>query len=220
MRKISTFLLASACALVSFAFALTTSARAQQRAARPIYDRPFTVEVLVNGLPLEQYPARERLYIEAVERAEYEIRIYNPLPDRVAVALSVDGLNSIDARHTAARAASKWVIEPYSTITIGGWQMSSSRARRFYFTTERDSYAAKLGRAEDLGIISAVFFRERRPVVYVAPPQQPRPLEERQQSGVDKDRREAPAAGSTRADSAGQPRDRAATPYDNDEYAA
>src|SRR5205085_1854901 len=103
-------------------------------------------------------------------------RIYNPLPDRVAVALSVDGLNSIDARHTTARAASKWVIEPYSTITIGGWQMSSTRARRFYFTTERDSYAAKLGRAEDTGLISAVFFRERRPIVYVPPPRPyPRP---------------------------------------------
>ena len=223
MRKVSLYLLAGACALAMFGFALMTSASAQQHAARPIYERPFTVEVLVNGYPLEQYPARGRLYIEAFENAEYELRIHNPLPDRVAVALAVDGLNSIDARHTTARAASKWVIEPYSTITIGGWQMSSTRARRFYFTTERDSYAAKLGRAEDTGLISAIFFRERRPIVYVPPPRPyPRPLEEGQQSRTEQDKSEAPAAGSTRAESAGQARDRAAAPvpYNDDEYAA
>src|ERR1041384_3136954 len=138
MRRVCRPWLTSACALL---LVLARSAAAHQLNEPFIVERPFTVEVLVNGYPLEQYPARGRLYIEAVERAEYEIRIYNPLPDRVAVALAVDGLNSIDARHTTARAASKWVIEPYSTITIGGWQMSSTRARRFYFTTERDSYA-------------------------------------------------------------------------------
>jgi hypothetical protein len=42
--------------------------------------------------------------------------------------------------------------------------MSSENARRFYFTTERDSYGAKLGQTANLGVISAVFFRERRPV--------------------------------------------------------
>jgi hypothetical protein len=83
----------------------------------------------------------------------------------VAVALSVDGLNTIDAEQTSAWNASKWVIEPYETITIGGWQMNAERARRFYFTTERDSYAAKLGRKAELGVIKAVFFREKgRPI--------------------------------------------------------
>src|SRR6185295_1114851 len=51
--------------------------------------------------------------------------------------------------------------------------MSSENARRFYFTTERDSYAAKLGQAANLGVISAVFFRERGQPTTV--PNQPRP---------------------------------------------
>src|ERR671928_140632 len=170
MRTVNLLLLLGACALLFGMGAVG----AQERGARPIYARPFTVEVLVNGYPLEQYPARGRLYVEAVEGAEYALRIYNPLPERVAVALAVDGLNTIDARHTTARGASKWVIEAYGSITISGWQMSSTRARHFYFTTERDSYAAKLGRTEDLGVISAVFFRERRPVAVVTPPRRSR----------------------------------------------
>jgi hypothetical protein len=104
------------------------------------------------------------------------------------VALSVDGLNSIDARRTSAWNASKWVIRPYETIVVGGWQMSSERARRFYFTTEEDSYAAKLGQTSNLGLISAVFFRERAPreVTIVRPPHP------RSETGNLK--REAPAA--------------------------
>ncbi|HEX6622530.1 MAG TPA: hypothetical protein VF064_02375, partial [Pyrinomonadaceae bacterium] len=128
---------------------------------RPIYQSAFEVEVLVNGYPLDALYGRGRRYVEAVAGEEYELRVRNPLPVRVAVALSVDGLNTIDARHTASWDASKWVIAPYGTIRVGGWQMSSARARRFYFTTERDSYAARLGRKSDLGVITAVFYRER-----------------------------------------------------------
>jgi hypothetical protein len=129
------------------------------------------MEVVVNGRPLTEYYARGRTYIEALQGAEYELRLRNWSPDRVAVALSVDGLNTIDARHTSAWNGSKWVIEPYQTVTISGWQMSTERARRFYFTNERDSYGAKLGQTANLGVISAVFFRERRRYTPVTPPQ-------------------------------------------------
>lgn len=141
-----------------------------------VAENGFAVEVLVDGRPLAEYAARGRRYIEALENAEYEVRIHNPLDTRVAVALSVDGLNTIDARHTSAWDAHKWVIGPYGTISVRGWQMSSDNARRFYFTTERDSYAAKLGQTANLGLISAVFFRERRPfTILPVTPGEPRP---------------------------------------------
>src|SRR5215212_11061501 len=155
--------------LMVFAGVLTTSAQ-EGRVVRPQYGG-FGLEVLVGGSPLDVLYGRGRRYVEAREGAEYDLLLRNPLPVRVAVALSVDGLNTIDARRTSAWEASKWVIEPYGTIRISGWQMSSSRARRFYFTTERDSYAARLGRASDLGVITAVFFRESTPRPHpVTPP--------------------------------------------------
>ena len=133
----------------------------------------FQLEVVVNGRSLPEYYARGRTYVEALTGAEYELQLRNDSSDRVAVALSVDGLNTIDARHTSAWNASKWVIEPYQTITISGWQMSSERARRFYFTNERDSYGAKLGQTANLGVISAVFFRERSRPVTITPREYP-----------------------------------------------
>jgi hypothetical protein len=159
----------------------------------------FNVEVIVNGVPLPEYYARGKKYIEASEGAEYELRIRNPLGERVAVALAVDGLNSIDARHTTASNASKWVIEPYGTITISGWQMSSQRARHFYFTTERDSYGAKLGQTSNLGVITAVFFRERRPIAVVTPRRSGR--YEGEESTSDSKSAPAPSAGQSRDNS-------------------
>ena len=154
------------------AASLSTRTKQSQEIRRPLYYSDFQLTVLVEGRQVPEYNARGKTYIEAIRGAEYELRIRNPLPERVAVALSVDGLNSIDARHTSAWNSSKWVIEPYGTITIGGWQMSSERARRFYFTTEKDSYAAKLGQTANIGVISAVFFREREryPVPITPPP--------------------------------------------------
>lgn len=177
----------------------------------------FELDVLVNGRPLQEYYARGRTYVEALQGAEYELRLRNTSSDRVAVALSVDGLNTIDARHTSAWNASKWVIEPYQTITISGWQMSSERARRFYFTNERDSYGAKLGQTANLGVISAVFFRERRRVVPVTPPYP-----------ISRNRDRSEPQSSPRGDSSenksrageGTSQNRAIAPVPDDEYAA
>src|ERR1044072_6266001 len=154
--------------VTAFLFAFVVGSGATiQRTTRP--ERGFELDVTVDGQPLSEYYSRGRTYVEAIQGAEYELRLRNNSADRVAVALSVDGLNTIDARHTSAWNASKWVIEPYQTIMISGWQMSSERARRFYFTNEQDSYGAKLGQTANLGVIAAVFFRERSRPVPITP---------------------------------------------------
>lgn len=209
------FLLSTGSAAPRSVESALTPAPAQQR--RPVYDRSFEVSVLVGGLPIEEYSARGRTYVEAREGAEYEVWIRNPLPYRVAVALSVDGLNSIDARRSTAWNASKWVIGPYETIQIGGWQMSSERARRFYFTTERDSYAAKLGQTSNLGVITAVFFRERRAIpVPIAPSPRPRPYEE----DSARDQRSDSPSPSSKAQGAARQKAESIAPAPDDEYAA
>lgn len=121
----------------------------------------FGVDIVVGGVPRPEYQARGTAYIEAQRGREYTIRLSNPLPVRVAVALAVDGLNTIDAATTSAWKAAKWVLEPFETVEIPGWQVSGETARRFVFTGERGSYGAWLGKTENLGVIEAVFFRER-----------------------------------------------------------
>jgi hypothetical protein len=181
----------------------------------------FEVEVLVNGESLDEYAARGRRYVEALDGAEYSLRVHNPLGVRVAVALSVDGMNTIDARRSTAWDASKWVIEPYGTITIDGWQMSSSRARHFYFTTERDSYGAKIGQTANLGVISAVFYREREPIAVVTPPRTPRTYDDDRAGRSDnKSESQAPSSTQSSPSAGAQAKTAPAYPRPDDESAA
>jgi hypothetical protein len=119
------------------------------------------IQVLVDGRPLTEHRARGTTYIEALEGREYSIRLVNRSGRRIAIALAVDGLNSIDAKTTTAERASKWVLGPYQRLTIDGWQVSADNARRFFFTNEHESYGAWLGKTANLGIIEAVVFREK-----------------------------------------------------------
>ena len=161
---------------------------------------PYSIEILVDGRPLQEHHARSATYVEAIEGCDYSIRLRNDTSRRVAVSLSVDGLNVIDAKTTSARRASKWILDPHQTITLDGWQTGSSTARRFFFTTEDRSYGAWLGKTSNLGILSAAFFRERVPDP--APITRPRAYEDNREEK----RKKQPSAGrSERERSAGEP---------------
>jgi hypothetical protein len=135
------------------------------------------MEILVDGRAIPQYPARGTVYVEALKGEDYAIRLYNPFDVRVAVALSVDGLNTIDARRTSAKDARKWVLAPHESVVIPGWQTDMTHSRAFVFTSEQESYAQWLGKNENMGVITAVFFRERiaRVEPIVVPPAELRP---------------------------------------------
>jgi hypothetical protein len=157
MTRYLTFAMLGTLVLVSSSFDVISASPS----LHPVAD----VEILVNGTPQRRYLHDSRWYVEALKGREYAIRLRNPYPVRVAVALSVDGLNTIDARQTTASAARKWVLGPHETVTISGWQTSRTEARRFEFTTEERSYGHALGKTTNLGVITAVYFKERVPAI-------------------------------------------------------
>ena len=120
----------------------------------------FDISVVVDGTPLEEYPYSGRTYVEAQRGKTFTLRVSNPSSERVAVAISVDGRNVIDAKRTSAERATKWVLFPGQTMEIPGWQVSGETARRFFFTDTARSYAQWLGDTANVGTIEAVFFRE------------------------------------------------------------
>jgi hypothetical protein len=141
------------------------------------------MEILIGGTPVYEYAARGTNYIEALKRREYSVRLRNRTAERIAIALSVDGLNSIDARTTTAGDARKWVLGPYESITLDGWQTSSASARRFFFTTEEKSYGNWLGRTQNLGLVAAAVFREKRqPISTYSGPRYGAPDPQREES--------------------------------------
>lgn len=151
----------------------------------------YTLEVLVDGVPIEEFAARGTTYVEALAGREYSIRLTNTTARRIAVALAVDGLNTIDAKTTTSGDASKWILGPYDSITVDGWQTGQATARRFFFTSEEQSYGAWLGKTSNLGIISAAVFRERNPEP--APIYRPREQRSSKSGGARMDAAGAPA---------------------------
>jgi len=101
--------------------------------------------------------------VEARDGCEYAIQLTNNTSDRVAIHLSVDGLNTIDASQSSPSRGPRWVLEPWQSALIPGWQTGSTHSRRFYFTTADESYADWIGDTSDAGQIRIVAYRERRP---------------------------------------------------------
>lgn len=145
----------------------------------------FSVSVLVDGVPTPEYAARGRVYVEALKGKEFTIRLSNPTPERVAVALSVDGRNVVDAARTTPLAATKWILGPWQTAEIPGWQVSGQTSRKFFFTETSRSYAKWLGDTANVGTIEAVFFRERRRPPIAAYKDESRERRERAQANAD-----------------------------------
>lgn len=90
---------------------------------------------------------------------EYEIRIRNRSHGRVLAVTSVDGVNVITGR-TASPDQSGYVLDRHERVDIDGWRKSLDDVAAFYFTRLPDSYAARTGRPDNVGVIGVALFRE------------------------------------------------------------
>jgi hypothetical protein len=143
----------------------------------------------------------------------YAVRMRNRTAGRVLVVLSVDGVNAISGE-TAATAQTGYVLAPYQSAEITGWRKNMNEAAAFYFTAISDSYAARTGRPDNVGVIGVAVFRER--VVSVAPPRGPALGGEPSRS-TEADAADRPAAAP--ASKAAAPDERLGTGHGEREYA-
>jgi hypothetical protein len=166
---------ASLAATKSFSFDCRTKII---RHGRPVYEiRPYTYDFRVEVISDDEGRKREgskwnRPFIEAYPEERYSVKIWNPMPIRVGVNLSIDGLNTVTGKPGGPAEGRKWIIEPYSFIKIKGWQVSSRDLRRFYFTSKQASYASwrsnSWGRdlSVNCGVIGAAFFFSKSEMEY------------------------------------------------------
>ncbi|HEY0504254.1 MAG TPA: hypothetical protein VGD42_12250 [Lysobacter sp.] len=119
------------------------------------------------GQWLPPLPHRGDRWIEGTPGHRYAVRLTNTSDRRVLVVLSVDGVNAITGQ-TASPSQSGYVLEPWQTAQIDGWRKSMRHVAQFVFTDLPDSYAARTGRPDDVGVIGIAVFEEARP--WHAPP--------------------------------------------------
>ena len=110
---------------------------------------------------LPVYEKEGRRWILGTPGQEYAIRVCNTTGARVLAVMSVDGVNVVSGE-TAAPSQSGYVLDAWECTEINGWRKSLSSIAAFYFTELPDSYAARTGRPDNVGVIGVAFFRERQ----------------------------------------------------------
>ncbi|HUP90841.1 MAG TPA: hypothetical protein VM074_01230 [Solimonas sp.] len=171
---------------------LSPLSHARARSDVEIYDRH-------DGRVLPLYRHDGRLYVAGEPGHEYEIRVSNRSEHRVLAVTSVDGVNVISGQ-TASPDQGGYVLAPYDSMSVAGWRKSMDRIATFYFTSLPDSYAARTGRPDDVGVIGVALFHEREQRRYWPWGAQ---KEERDESGRN-DAPSAPSAGSAAGDVAAE----------------
>jgi hypothetical protein len=112
-----------------------------------------------SGAVLPLYWHDGQRYVQGEPGREYEIALRNRDGCRILAVTSVDGINVITGR-TASPAQSGYVVDAWGSVAIDGWRKSMDEVAAFYFTALPDSYAARTGRPDNVGVIGVALFRE------------------------------------------------------------
>ena len=150
--------------------ALLTAAACMPAEARPLVD--IAVIDRDSGQWLPEYAARGDHWIAGVPGHRYSVRLTNTTGQRILVVLSIDGVNAVSGE-TASAEQTGYVLAPWQSTEINGWRKSLDDVAQFVFTDLPDSYAARTGRPDNVGVIGVAAFRERRryiPTPMTAPP--------------------------------------------------
>ena len=143
------------------AIALTAPAWAVGAIAElTVYDR-------TEGRRLQVYWHQGRAYVVGKPGNEYQVSLRNRVRDDVLAIVSVDGVNVITGQ-SASPQQSGYVLAPRGGMDIQGWRKNMAETAAFYFTPLPDSYAARTGRPDDVGVIGVALFRKK-----TAPPPAP-----------------------------------------------
>jgi len=117
-----------------------------------------------SGRKLPVYESGGRWFVAGNPGNEYQVTVRNRSAGDVLAVVSVDGVNVVSGE-TAAAWQSGYVIDRGRSMSIRGWRKSLEKVAAFYFTDLGDSYAARTGRPDNVGVIGvALFKRKPQPV--------------------------------------------------------
>ena len=140
--------------LLAALFLLAGKAHARAELADlSIFDR-------TEGRRLQVHWHEGRAYVVGKPGNEYRIAVRNRLREDLLAVVSVDGVNVLTGQ-AADPSQGGYVISPQGRLDIQGWRRSLHQTAAFYFTSLADSYAARTGRPDNVGVVGIALFRKR-----------------------------------------------------------
>ena len=120
------------------------------------------------GQTLPMYWHNGRWWVPGKPGNRYGVALTNRAGGRALAVVSVDGVNAVSG-DTASHDQVGYVLSPGQYAQITGWRKDLARVAAFEFTTLANSYAARTGRPDNVGVIGVAVFKER-PRPTPAPP--------------------------------------------------
>ena len=118
-----------------------------------VYDR-------AENRTLPVYYHEGRYYVAGKPGNEYQVNIRNNQPGEILGVIAVDGVNAVSGE-TANWSQTGYVLGAHTSFGIKGWRKSLQRTAAFFFTELENSYAARSGRPDNVGVIGVAVFRKK-----------------------------------------------------------
>jgi hypothetical protein len=109
--------------------------------------------------PLDFLQVGDHTFVVGEAGDRYTIVLTNHTAHRFEAVTTVDGLDVINGKPGSVRNRG-YLLLPFATIEIDGFRQSEETVAAFRFGRVKNSYAAKVGTARDVGVIGVAFFGE------------------------------------------------------------
>lgn len=109
-----------------------------------MHSNNYSLEVLVNGRPVQEYYKDSKSFIEAREGTEYTLRFRNNSWKRVLAVFSVDGVEVLKGK-AASQADNGYIVDAFYSIEIKGYRIDEETVAAFKFSSGTQSYAVVVG---------------------------------------------------------------------------
>lgn len=128
-----------------------------------------------DGSPLRTFHQDGTTFALGYSGERFVIRLANDTDRRVEAVVSVDGRDAVSGRVADFVGERGYVVPPHGSIRVEGFRQSFDAVAAFRFSSPHDSYSARMGTPENVGIVGVAFFPERaRPPVVRRVPIWPR----------------------------------------------
>src|SRR5262245_19732353 len=119
-----------------------------------------TVHDRVENRTLPVYRHDGRYYVVGKPGNEYQVRVRNRAGGDILAVVSVDGVNAVSGE-TANWNQTGYVLGSGQGYDVRGWRKNLDRIAAFFFTEHQNSYAARTGRPDNVGVIGVAVFRKK-----------------------------------------------------------
>lgn len=118
------------------------------------------MEIFADGKPMRTIQHQGKTYLPVPHLGtEYQIRVWNNGPYRIAAIVSVDGLSVLNGQ-PASEDHPGYIVAPRGNIVIKGWRRNMDSVAAFSFEDREKSYASRVGRPENVGVLGLIAVEE------------------------------------------------------------